>query len=79
MQGVLDRRDKVEIKSYILSLPHKDFKWSRVCVDEAQSLRNQNSSNARIIRLLEADALHLMTATPALNKIDDVKSFGSLA
>ncbi|KAK3295121.1 uncharacterized protein B0H64DRAFT_474136 [Chaetomium fimeti] len=69
----------VIIKSFILSLPHKDFKWARVCVDEAQSMRKMCGSNSRIIRLLEANALHMMTATPALNKIEDVKSFGSLA
>jgi hypothetical protein len=36
----------------ILSLPHKNFKWGRVCVDEAQCLRNMHSSNSHIIRLL---------------------------
>jgi hypothetical protein len=43
-----------------------------MCVDDAQSLRNHTSASARIIRLLPPSALHLMTATPALNKSDDV-------
>jgi hypothetical protein len=37
------------------------------------------SSNSRIIRPLQAKTLHLLTATPALNRIEDVKSFGPLA
>lgn len=76
---LIDKRQMTEVRVYILSLPHNGFKWPRVCVDEAESLRNQLSSNARIIRLLEAKALYMMTATPALNKIDNVKSFASLA
>ncbi|KAH6640436.1 hypothetical protein F5144DRAFT_599134 [Chaetomium tenue] len=36
------------------------------------------ATNSRIIRLLQGKARYLMTATPALNRIEDVKSFGSL-
>lgn len=78
-ETITQGREMVDIKSYILSLPHSGFKWARIAVDEAQCLRNMYSSNSRIIRLLQGHALHLLTATPALNKIEDVKSFGSLA
>ncbi|GAB1316811.1 hypothetical protein MFIFM68171_07021 [Madurella fahalii] len=48
--------------------------FSRVIVDEAQSLRNIESGFSRIIRLMTTHtrALHMMSATPTLNKIDDI-------
>ncbi|GAB1309796.1 hypothetical protein MFIFM68171_00006 [Madurella fahalii] len=68
------RREKIAIKCYILSLPLDGFQFSRVIVDEAQSLRNIESGFSRIIRLMTTHtrALHMMSATPTLNKIDDI-------
>ena len=59
---LIDKEQMTEVQGFILSLPCEGFKFAPICVDEAQCLRNQLSSNARIIRLLEAKALHMMTA-----------------
>lgn len=75
------RREKIAIKGYVVSLPLDAFQFNRIVVDEAQSLRNMESGFSRIIRLLttHSRALHMMSATPTLNKIDDIRSLGSLA
>jgi hypothetical protein len=65
-EGNQDKRT-ITIRSIVVSLPHKGVKWARICVDEAQVLRNRHSAAARILRIPRASALHLMTATPALN------------
>ena len=71
----------VKIKVYILSLPLDGFTWDRVVVDEAQVLRNIESGSSRYIRLLlqHSRALHMLSATPTLNSIADIKALASLA
>ncbi len=74
-------REKVPIKAYILSLPLEGFMWDRVVVDEAQVLRNIESGSSRYIRLLlqHSRAFHMLSATPTLNSIIDIRALASLA
>jgi hypothetical protein len=71
----------VKVKAFVMKLPLEGFSWARVVVDEAQVIRNMDSSYTRTVRLClaHAEAFHMATATPALNRISDVKSFGDLA
>ena len=73
--------ETVAIKVYILALPLDGFTWDRVVVDEAQVLRNIESGSSRYIRLLlqHSRALHMLSATPTLNSIADIKALASLA
>ena len=77
----ISTNETVPIKVYILSLPLEGFTWDRVVVDEAQVLRNMESGSSRYIRLLlqHSRALHMLSATPTLNSIADIKALASLA
>lgn len=54
---------------------HKDYVWRSVICDEATPLRSQSSMTWRMIRLLPKMAFGAVTATPAHNRIEDIKGF----
>jgi SNF2 family DNA or RNA helicase len=70
-----------QIVAYVLSLPLQDFIFERVIVDEAQMLRNMDSGHSRLVRLLlqRCNSLHMLSATPALNRLEHIRALGSLA
>lgn len=81
MQDQYILKERVDVRAYIVNLPLRDFSFGRIIVDEAQCLRNMESQQTRVVRILAgySRALHMMSATPVLNKVDDIRSLGSLA
>ena len=54
-------------------------RFARTFMDEAQALRNPESSISRLARLMPTNALHLVSATPTLHRIEDMAAFAHLA
>ncbi|MBM3323388.1 ATP-dependent helicase, partial [candidate division WOR-3 bacterium] len=72
------RRHAMVISSY--ALLHRDFevlnqvKWAGVILDEAQSIKNPETKQARAARTLSADFRVAMTGTPVENNVGDLWS-----
>jgi hypothetical protein len=72
---------KVKVVAILIGLPLEGIVFERIIVEEAQCVRNVASFTSRIVRLLSkhANALHLVSATPVLNRVDDIRSIALLA
>ena len=73
------RSEPVTMKSVELSLLASNGgdqpTFDVVCYDEAQCLHNPKSTTARIAALIPKLVMLMMTATPLLNKIEDIHGF----
>ena len=49
--------------------------FARLIIDEAQNIRNTESALSRLVRLIPNQAIHMVSATPTLNRIDDIAAF----
>ncbi len=53
----------------------KDAKFARLICDEAQLIRNPASTYNRFVGMVPKKAVHMVSATPTLNRLDDIKGF----
>ncbi|RYP80372.1 hypothetical protein DL770_006240 [Monosporascus sp. CRB-9-2] len=74
--GVARQRKR---KMYTIWAPNFDFEFSMVVCDEAHLLKNKNSSIHKVVKSIPRRSLILCTATPVLNKPEDIRGYLLLA
>jgi len=74
------RADGVDLVITTYALAHRDFEtlsrvhWRRVCLDEAQNIKNPSSKQSQAVRGLPADRRVALTGTPVENRLTELWS-----
>ena len=89
---ILERKDKIkDISKYDLVITSYDllkrdidlykelnYRFRYLIADEAQYIKNNNTKNAKAIKLIEADTKYALTGTPIENSLDELWSIFDL-
>lgn len=66
------KRGKIVVKCHLLALGQFEFQFNIIVFDESHNLRNPADSFSRLAVLYPAAYKILCTATPMLNRLEDI-------
>jgi len=79
-EGFAARANAADLVITTYALAHRDFEtlatvhWRRVCLDEAQNIKNPSSKQSQAVRGLPADRRVALTGTPVENRLTELWS-----
>lgn len=71
--GRTKRTHRTKTRHVLQFTAKEGARFARLICDEAHALRHPTSSNAKVVSLMPRNAILLMTATPTLNRLSDIR------